>query len=173
MVTASSAWLVAAILAAASGKGGQSLADAISLIAETSGVRIHGNHEGRRQPPGPRRESRSRDVWDGLLISGAERQSSGWHLVKASCKNAITEGKEVVEGEAALTNPVVYLRVKVSEGAVCQFSFSADGKTFTPVGESFTAREGRWVGAKIGLFASTTAGAGKNGYADFAWFRFE
>lgn len=102
-----------------------------------------------------------------------ERQSSGWHLVKSSCKNAITEGKEIVEGEAALTNPVVYLRVKVSEGAVCQFSFSADGKTFIPIGESFTAREGRWVGAKIGLFASTTASAGKSGYADFDWFRFE
>lgn len=36
----------------------------------------------------------------------------------------------------------------------CVFSYSADGHRFRPVGEAFTAREGQWIGAKTGFFAT-------------------
>ena len=66
-----------------------------------------------------------------------------------------------------------YLRVKVSRDASCDFSFSTDGKTFTPVGQSFAARKGKWIGAKVGLFAVRAGRTRETGYADVDWFRFE
>jgi hypothetical protein len=47
----------------------------------------------------------------------------------------------------------------VADGGQCRFSYSLDGKTFTPLGEPFTANVGRWVGAKVGVFAAGSAGA--------------
>jgi hypothetical protein len=61
--------------------------------------------------------------------------------------------------------------VRVSEGAVCRFEWSRDGRTFTPFGEPFTAREGKWIGAKVGLFAVAPAGAARTGHADFDYLR--
>jgi hypothetical protein len=72
-----------------------------------------------------------------------------------------------------LAGATLLLRVTVASGAVCQFSFSADGKSFVPSGELFTARQGRWIGAKVGIFTLANAAAKKRGYADFDWFRFE
>jgi beta-xylosidase len=49
----------------------------------------------------------------------------------------------------------IHLRVDVASGGVCRFAYSPDGKRFTYAGETFTARPGKWVGAKVGIFAST------------------
>ena len=65
------------------------------------------------------------------------------------------------------------MRVKVSAGAVCNFSVSADGIEFTPVGDTFQAKPGRWIGAKVGLFAAEAAPEVEAAYADFDWFRVE
>lgn len=66
----------------------------------------------------------------------------------------------------------LYLRVSVQPGAVCVFNYSRDGKTFRRLGDPFTARQGRWVGAKVGIFAQASSRIGNAGYADFDWFRF-
>ena len=67
----------------------------------------------------------------------------------------------------------VYLRAHVATGAVVTFSYSFDGQKFIAVGEPFQARAGRWIGAKIGLFATASAQSKEDGYADFDWFRVE
>jgi hypothetical protein len=64
----------------------------------------------------------------------------------------------------------VYLQVKVRKGAVCTFAYSLDGKKYTTVGETFTARQGKWIGAKVGLFC-VTPNEGNRGWADVDWFR--
>ena len=65
-----------------------------------------------------------------------------------------------------------YLRVKVGKNGDCHFHYSLDGKKFQPAGESFTARQGKWIGAKVGLFS--TAPFGKDsGWVDADWFRIE
>ena len=64
----------------------------------------------------------------------------------------------------------VYLQVKVRKGAVCTFAYSLDGKKYTTVGESFTARQGKWIGAKVGLFC-VTPNEGNRGWVDVDWFR--
>jgi hypothetical protein len=61
--------------------------------------------------------------------------------------------------------------VKVSASAVCNFSYSTDGRNFSPVGEPFNARQGRWMGAKVGLFAVRVGKTREYGYAVFDWFR--
>lgn len=63
-----------------------------------------------------------------------------------------------------------FLRVKVEEGGLSHFMYSLDGKNFVPIGVSFPAETGVWIGAKVGIFSQTAAIAGSEGYADFAWF---
>ncbi len=116
----------------------------------------------------------------GLLMMGmdysylaVERTANGFRLVKISCKDAIKEGREVEEGKVELKSTTLLLRVQVGDGAVCRFSYSVDGQKFVPLGEPFTAREGRWIGAKVGLFSLAGEGARASGYTDFDWFRFE
>lgn len=68
---------------------------------------------------------------------------------------------------------IVYLRVTVTDDANCEFSFSRDGKNFETVGQGFKAKPGRWIGAKVGLFALAPEGATRRGHADYDWFRIE
>jgi beta-xylosidase len=66
-----------------------------------------------------------------------------------------------------------YLRVHVNDGGICDFSYSFEETSFQPIGEPFTAKQGVWIGAKIGLFCITPYIDRSSGYADFDWFRFE
>ncbi len=50
--------------------------------------------------------------------------------------------------------PIV-LRAIVNEAAQCRFFFSRNGTDFEEMGASFQAKSSTWVGAKIGVFAST------------------
>jgi beta-xylosidase len=116
----------------------------------------------------------------GLVIMGAsysylavERTSSGVRVIEVTCPDAANGGREIEEGSGGCAGDSLLLRVKVSPGAICQFSYSNDGKGFIPVDESFPASAGRWMGAKVGLFSLAKAGAERRGYADFDWFRFE
>jgi beta-xylosidase len=62
----------------------------------------------------------------------------------------------------------VWLRVAVESGARCTFSYSTDGRSFTPIGKPFVATPGRWIGAKVGILC-----IGEGGHADFDWFKIE
>jgi beta-xylosidase len=115
----------------------------------------------------------------GLLVMGldyfhlaVERTANGCRFIKAACRNAHEGGREVTEGEAAAEGNLVFFRVEIGRGAVCRFSHSRDGNEFIPLGKPFTAREGNWVGVKVGLFGLSTGGAEKTGHADFDWFKF-
>ncbi|MEZ0541927.1 glycoside hydrolase family 43 protein [Fibrella arboris] len=117
----------------------------------------------------------------GLIVMGLsyaslalKSQKDGVALVYSVCKKA-SDGK--AEDETVITNVAsgtpVYLRVQVTAGAKCQFSYSLDGLTFTPTGDAFQAEVGRWIGAKMGLFCTRTTQINDSGYADFDWFRVE
>jgi hypothetical protein len=41
------------------------------------------------------------------------------------------------------------------------------------VGQQFNARQGKWIGAKVGIFAAAKGAASEMGYADYDWFRIE
>jgi hypothetical protein len=61
----------------------------------------------------------------------------------------------------------------MKDGGECIFLYSTDGIKFIQLGPSFRAREGKWMGAKIGIFAEKPNDGQEPGYADFDCFRFE
>lgn len=75
----------------------------------------------------------------------------------------------------------LWFRVDVLDGGESRFSYSTDGQDFISLGESFLAKEGRWIGAKVGLFCNQPAegepedyidyNSQHSGFADFDWFR--
>lgn len=103
-----------------------------------------------------------------------ERTSSGFQLVKASCPNASSGGHENVEAVAPSDGATVRLRIEVDSYARCVLGSVGAGGAFTALGEPFDAIPGRWIGAKVGLFAlASAAPAGAPGAADVTWFRIE
>ena len=116
----------------------------------------------------------------GLLIMGysyagvaLKSTADGLSLVTFVAKNANKGKAETEKKIITVTQTEVYLRVKVIKGALCQFSYSLDGKVYIPAGDSFQAEEGQWIGAKAGLFATRPAQTNDAGFADFDWFRVE
>jgi beta-xylosidase len=114
----------------------------------------------------------------GLVVMGMDyayvslqRKRGDLFISQAVCPNADKGSAETVALEVKVNSNSCWLRVRVQEGAVCTFSFSLDGKSFSPAGQPFKARQGRWIGAKVGIFAIGVGSASELGYADYDWFR--
>ncbi|HEY0765131.1 MAG TPA: glycoside hydrolase 43 family protein [Pyrinomonadaceae bacterium] len=114
----------------------------------------------------------------GLLMMGRDysylavtRDTRGLRLVRVVCLDASKGGDEKETGAVALKINQIYLRVAVSGDALCEFSYSLDGKKFEALGDAFTAQPGMWIGAKVGLFAIAQTSKMQYGYADYDWFR--
>jgi beta-xylosidase len=63
------------------------------------------------------------------------------------------------------------LEVVMHDGGICTFAFGERGAAPTPIGTAFQATEGKWIGAKVGLFARSLGNA-SDSYADFDYLRF-
>jgi beta-xylosidase len=100
---------------------------------------------------------------------GVKRVGGAPALVRAVRTEAAKGEPQVESVLAACADGPVFLRVQVSAGGKCRFAWSLDGRRFTPAGGVFPATAGRWVGAKVGLFAAGSAGA----HADCDFFRVE
>ncbi|MEZ4884022.1 MAG: glycoside hydrolase 43 family protein [Chitinophagales bacterium] len=114
----------------------------------------------------------------GLLIMGIdysylalENQNGQMSLLQVVCKNAEKGGEEKVMKRISFNATSIYFKVTVKADGICQFSYSKDGKDFTDFGEKFTAKEGKWIGAKVGLFGTRSGKTNDSGYADFDFFR--
>lgn len=92
---------------------------------------------------------------------------------QATAKDSDRGSSEIETAPVELANKTFYLRVTVEAGAMCRFSLSADGKNFETVGAPFKAREGKWVGAKVGLFFNRDGKFNDAGSAEIDWFRVE
>ena len=107
----------------------------------------------------------------GLIIMGqkhaalvVERNDQGTQL-----SYLINNKKEATE---SLKSNTARLRVKVSAGGKCEFSFANQDGDFKPIGQPFQSVEGVWIGAKVGLFCRTLAPKPSDAHADFDYFRF-
>jgi beta-xylosidase len=114
----------------------------------------------------------------GLIIMGfsyaglaLKSKKDGIYLVYTVCKGAEAGKKEDEKIITRLDNSTVYLRVRVNKGAQCYFSYSMDGNKYIDVAETFKAEEGRWIGAKVGIYCIRDKQINDSGYADFDWFR--
>jgi hypothetical protein len=116
----------------------------------------------------------------GLIVMGLDYSYVGvvnkggkLFVAQAGAKDADKGFAETENVPYQLNEKTFYLRVKVEKGALCQFSFSTDGAKFTNLGVPFKAREGKWIGAKVGLFFTRPGKFNDAGAADVDWFRFE
>lgn len=122
--------------------------------------------------------------WDYSWI-GVEKQGEKFLLKQAVCKDAEQGNLEQVSTLAVLEpsrkfeaglfpnyEREIYIRVHVDKGAYCRFRYSLDGRKFTEAGTLFKARQGKWIGAKVGMFSVTPHGK-ERGWLDVDWFRVE
>ena len=129
----------------------------------------------------------------GLVVMGRdyaglvlENTDKGLVLSQVECDRADKGKPEEVKAAVDLSQNTVYLKVrfscdgkkiKGSEGGhdlivMCNFSYSLDGKKYESLGVPFQAREGQWIGAKVGMFCTRPAiKTNDGGWADVDWFR--
>lgn len=128
--------------------------------------------------------------YGGIVVMGrgysslvVERVGDMFQLQQRTCPKADTGGKEAVtvletfkptakdklDYHPALYMDI-YLRLTV-DGGKATFAYSLNGKTYKAAGEQFTMREGKWVGAKVGLYAIDNNEKSDVGLLDADWFR--
>lgn len=117
----------------------------------------------------------------GALV--VKRVGDKFQLQYITCKDADKGTAESVSVIASLTptekddidyqpaiHEDIYMRMTV-DGGKCAFSYSLDGKKYVSAGDVFTMREGKWIGAKMGLLATEPASTASRGWVDADWFR--
>ncbi|MDW7691319.1 glycoside hydrolase 43 family protein [Flammeovirgaceae bacterium SG7u.111] len=116
----------------------------------------------------------------GLLIFGldyaslvAKKKKGEVYIEQRVCLQAEKNKEEKTLNSAKIVGTTVWLRSEVKKGALVNFSYSTDGKVFKPIGQEFTAKEGKWVGAKSGLYAKRDKETGLGGYVLIDWFHVE
>lgn len=141
---------------------------------------------------------RGNDEETGLIITGIDyayisikKTPDGMVVSQSKCINAEGGGTETKSNEIQVQSSTIYFKVEVKNvdpaspdhaiyntateskygNAACSFSYSLDGIKFTKVGETFAAKKGKWIGAKVGIFAVRKGETYETGYADFDWFR--
>lgn len=116
----------------------------------------------------------------GLLIMGMdyamlsiEKTKDGFSISQDECISA-DKGKAEVKNETiSVRQSDVFFRVNVGTEAMCSFSYSLDGKKFIRIGKPFKAREGKWIGAKVGVFCSRPISNNDGGRMEIDWFRID
>jgi len=114
----------------------------------------------------------------GLIIMGTDyatlsisHDDKGFFIQQTEAIDAIAGSEENVNESQRLKSNSAFFKVEVvSPDAMCQFSYSEDGKTFKKIGKPFKAKPGKWIGAKVGLFSISTQEAKRGGYADVDYF---
>ncbi|NHN25823.1 glycosyl hydrolase 43 family protein [Flavobacterium jejuense] len=114
----------------------------------------------------------------GFLIMGLdysylkiEQQNGQLYLSQITCKNADKNTDEQETDKINLKSNIFYLQAEVKAGGIVSFSYSTNGKKFEKIGNDFTAREGKWIGAKIGYLALRNGIINDAGSVDIDWFR--
>ena len=116
----------------------------------------------------------------GLLVMGMdyamlsiEKTKEGFTISQDECIGA-DKGKAEVKNETiSARQSDVFFRVNVGTEAMCSFSYSLDGKKFIRIGKPFKAREGKWIGAKMGVFCSRPISNNDGGRMEIDWFRID
>ena len=114
-----------------------------------------------------------------------ESTEKGLILNQISAKNVSNGTPETINASVPVNQSTIFFRVEVKQTkslnneniqqpkANCTFSYSLDGNKFIPFGNAFAAWEGKWIGAKVGVFCQRPKTLNDSGYADIDWFRIE
>ncbi len=133
--------------------------------------------------------SKEDNQYGGIIMMGMDyqalvvrRMGDGFLLQQLYCKDADKGGNEQTRTLAQLrptdrdTIPYspaiyidIYMQMHVKDGK-CKFAYSLDGKRFKDVGDTFTMRQGKWIGAKMGFVSERVGTKGNRGWIDADWF---
>lgn len=72
-----------------------------------------------------------------------------------------------------VTGNTFFLEMQITKNGIAHFGYSNNGERIQPINYSFTAKPGRWVGAKMGMFCTRNNMTNDAGFADIDWIRFE
>lgn len=115
----------------------------------------------------------------GLVVMGMdyalltiEKVNEGAVVRQSECLEADKGNLETENEKITTSESLIYFRVSFDSG-VCAFYYSFDGKHFTKIGKTFKAREGKWIGAKMGLFCLRPVKTNDGGSVEIDWFRVE
>ncbi len=134
--------------------------------------------------------AKDQEQMGGIIMMGLDysalvvkRVGDSFQLQQITCQKADKGGAEQVKVLAELKptavdkidyqpaiHEQVYLQMKVDNGKM-RFFYSTNGKRYQAVGDEFTMREGKWIGAKIGFVASEPGVKTNRGWIDIDWFR--
>ncbi|MDQ6756769.1 MAG: family 43 glycosylhydrolase, partial [Bacteroidota bacterium] len=113
----------------------------------------------------------------GLIIMGASyaylslvKKPDGIYLTQNICMQADKGQPEKETTIEKIFGDNIFFKIKVSKGAACNFSYSIDGINYKVAEENFTARPGRWIGAKIGFFCTRQTQTNDSGSANIYSF---
>jgi len=122
----------------------------------------------------------------GLIVFGTDyaavvlkQEGNERYMQQVVCMQADRGTAEQIRFSARTGPGPVWLRALILPSAgrgeppalSCIFSFSTDGKSFRVVGDPFIVKEGKWVGARTGVFISAEGKEKSSGFADFDYFR--
>lgn len=130
-------------------------------------------------------KSLSEGATSGIVVMGRDyarlgllKKDDAFVLQYAVNHDADNGGKETVKDVTELKPTRVYaaglmpnlecdvwLRVTAKRDGKCVLSYSTDGRKFTDAGQ-FTARVGKWIGAKLGYYSVTPGGVSERGWID-------
>ncbi|HMK25499.1 MAG TPA: glycoside hydrolase 43 family protein [Chitinophagaceae bacterium] len=116
----------------------------------------------------------------GLIMLGSDyafislvKGEDGFYAVYRECLNADKDKNEISGKHFPIDGSVFYLQIRMEKGGICHFGFSENGEKFTMFDKSFTAKTGKWVGAKLGMFCLRNKVTNDAGFTDIDWFRIE
>lgn len=130
-------------------------------------------------------KSLSEGATSGIVVMGRDyvrlgllKKGDAFVLQYAVNQDADNGGKETVKDITELKPTRVYaaglmpnlecdvwLRVTVKRDGKSTLSYSTDGRKYTDAGR-FTARVGKWIGAKLGYYSVTPGGVSERGWID-------
>lgn len=116
----------------------------------------------------------------GLLVMGGDysyiavkKTNKRLEIFQSVCQNARDKTLENTIESASLNINIFYIRVVVNQDAIYNFEYSTSGYDFNKLRKSFNAKQGKWIGAKVGLFCIRKVKTNDSEYADIDWFRIE
>jgi hypothetical protein len=103
-----------------------------------------------------------------------ENTPHGFTLSQIECMNADKGTEEKINATVNLEqNRSLYLRAKIADGDQTTFFYSLNGKDYEQLGTTFTAKSGRWMGTRMGLFITRPKQLNDGGWIDVDFFRID
>jgi len=104
---------------------------------------------------------------------GITANQNGAVIRQRQCTNASSGGTEstVSGSESSIDADSVILAIHLTTNGKFYLSYSLDGIHYPKIGNAFTADEGKWIGAKVGLFCNRPfSNTSDPGFVDVDWF---